>query len=30
MIEIGILLSLFATALGLTPFYFLHRLPPQS
>jgi hypothetical protein len=30
MIEIGILLSLFAAVLGLSPFYFLHRLPPRN
>lgn len=29
MIEIGVLLSLFAAVLGLSPFYFLYRLPPR-
>lgn len=27
--EVGILLSVLAAVLGLSPFYFLYRLPPQ-
>jgi hypothetical protein len=30
MIEIGVLLSVLATALGLSPLYVLHRLPSRA